>query len=384
MKTLEASGKNVDEAIQNGLIQMGLTKDQVDVVVFDEGSRGFFGFGAKPARVFLTEKLKSMQRSAAPAKEEPRKAEPVKESAPVEFKAEKKIEKPAEKAPVKAEQPAVEKPAKPQENSEKPQRAERPERPQRANNNQQKPRAPKAVKEDKPVEKTEKIEKAEKAEQQKAAPMKSLSIATSATAHVGESTEASRDASRFLAGMLEKMGVDITLDAVQNEDGIFINASGEDAGTLIGYRGETLDALQYLVSLKVNKGEDEYQRVTLDAENYRAKREETLVKLANRLAAKAVKTGRKVSLEPMNPYERRILHSALQNNANVKTHSEGDEPYRRVVIVPKQAAGEEGSPAPRQRNSRPPRRRHSDHRRSAENRTQENAEAPAQESASQE
>ena len=104
-------------------------------------------------------------------------------------------------------------------------------------------------------------------------------------------------------------------------------------GILIGRRGETLDALQYLTSLKVNRGQEGYTRVTLDTENYRAKREEALARLANRMANRAIKTGRKVSLEPMNPYERRILHSALQSNDQVDTHSEGEEPNRHVVIT---------------------------------------------------
>ena len=109
--------------------------------------------------------------------------------------------------------------------------------------------------------------------------------------------------------------------------------TGDTLGILIGRRGETLDALQYLTSLKINRGQDNYTRITLDTENYRAKREDTLVRLANRMANRAVKSGRKVVLEPMNPYERRIIHSALQANKNVETHSEGEEPNRRVVIT---------------------------------------------------
>lgn len=109
--------------------------------------------------------------------------------------------------------------------------------------------------------------------------------------------------------------------------------TGDTLGILIGRRGETLDALQYLTSLRINKGQDHYTRVTLDTENYRAKREDTLIRLANRMANRAVKTGRKVSLEPMNPYERRVIHSALQPNELVDTHSEGEEPKRHIVIT---------------------------------------------------
>ena len=114
---------------------------------------------------------------------------------------------------------------------------------------------------------------------------------------------------------------------------MFVNMTGDPLGILIGRRGETLDALQYLTSLKVNRGQEGYTRVTIDTENYRAKREDTLIRLANRMANRAVKTGRKVSMEPMNPYERRIIHSALQANQAVDTHSEGEEPNRHVVIT---------------------------------------------------
>ena len=111
--------------------------------------------------------------------------------------------------------------------------------------------------------------------------------------------------------------------------------TGDTLGILIGRRDETLDAVQYLTSLKVNRGREGYTRVTLDTENYRAKREDTLIRLANRMANRALRTGRKVSLEPMNPYERRIIHFALQQTDGVATHSEGEEPNRHVVITQK-------------------------------------------------
>jgi len=138
----------------------------------------------------------------------------------------------------------------------------------------------------------------------------------------------------FLRDVLEKMGVMAEIHIKEEEDCLKINLVGPDMGTVIGYRGETLDALQYLVSLVVNKEnkESEYKRVLLDTENYRKKREETLIRLANKLAFKVKKYNKSVYLEPMNPYERRIIHAALQNNSYVTTHSEGEEPYRRVVI----------------------------------------------------
>jgi len=147
------------------------------------------------------------------------------------------------------------------------------------------------------------------------------------------------DAKTFLGDVLDNMGVKAEISIKEEDNAVRISMAGPDMGILIGYRGETLDSLQYLVSLVVNKGgENEYKRVILDTENYRMKREETLKRLAKRIADKVRATNRQVKLEPMNPYERRIIHSALQNDLNVETFSEGDEPYRRVVVDLKKKA----------------------------------------------
>jgi spoIIIJ-associated protein len=146
------------------------------------------------------------------------------------------------------------------------------------------------------------------------------------------------EANIFLADVLKAMNMEaeISLKEVNNE--IKINLIGPNMGLLIGYRGETLDSLQYLVSLVVNKNHnEEYRRVILDTENYRAKREETLKRLASKIAYKVRASGRVLKLEPMNPYERRIIHSTLQNDSYIYTFSEGDEPYRRVVVDLKKA-----------------------------------------------
>ena len=136
----------------------------------------------------------------------------------------------------------------------------------------------------------------------------------------------------FLKETTEKMGLELSFKAYADDNNVFIDISGKDAGTIIGKRGQTLDAIQYLTSLAVNKKSEDYVRVVLDAENYRSKREKTLERLAHRLADKVVRTKRSVKLEPMNPYERMVIHAALVNSPKVKTRSEGEEPYRRVVI----------------------------------------------------
>lgn len=140
---------------------------------------------------------------------------------------------------------------------------------------------------------------------------------------------------RFLKDVLDAMGIKADIKIKYTEAGLYINLIGPRMGMVIGKRGQTLDALQYLTSLVVNKerGKDEYIRIILDTENYRKKREETLVRLANRMAEKVVKSRKKVELEPMNPYERRIIHSALQNHPGVFTYSEGEEPNRKVIIA---------------------------------------------------
>jgi spoIIIJ-associated protein len=146
------------------------------------------------------------------------------------------------------------------------------------------------------------------------------------------------EAKAFIRDVLNSMGVRAEIRIKEENNVINISLTGPDMGIIIGYRGETLDSLQYLVSLVVNKGhETEYKRVVLDTENYRAKREETLKRLAEKTAFKVRKSGRNFKLEPMNPYERRIIHSALQDNLYVSTYSEGEEPYRRVVVDIKKA-----------------------------------------------
>lgn len=151
----------------------------------------------------------------------------------------------------------------------------------------------------------------------------------------GEPIAADDPAITFLQNVLKHMNIKGDIEGVKTEDAVYLNIKGSNTGQLIGHRGETLDALQYLTTFVINKDREEYTRIILDTANYRAKREQTLVRLAQNLANKAVRTGHKINLEPMNPYERRIIHSALQQNRRVSTNSEGEGIHRRIVITPK-------------------------------------------------
>lgn len=172
------------------------------------------------------------------------------------------------------------------------------------------------------VKEAKKEEKAEKKEEKK----REINV---------NAAEVEKTANDFLKDVLDKMEIanEITTKYDSNENCLNIEISGEDMGVLIGKRGQTLDSLQYLVSLVVNKGTKEYIRVKVDTENYRERRNKTLENLAKNMAFKVKRTRRSVTLEPMNPYERRVIHSALQNDSYVTTHSEGEEPYRKVVIT---------------------------------------------------
>lgn len=203
MKTIEMTGKTVDEALKNALGELKLTKENVDVEIINEGSKGLFKLiGAKPAKVRVTKKPDSKD-----------------------------------------------------------------------------------------------------------------------------------NAKKFLTDVLDSMNIKADINIKEENDVVNINLSGDKMGLVIGYRGETLDSLQYLVSLVINKNHDNpYKKVVLDAENYRSKREETLVRVAQKTAYKVRKSKRPYKLEPMNPYERRIIHSALQEYTDINTYSEGEEPFRRIVI----------------------------------------------------
>ena len=275
MRYSEKWGDSIDSAVELALLDLKLTRDQVTITVLEEPSKGFFGIGSQPAKVRVEEK----------APEKP--AEP---------------EKPAkiEKEVKKAEAP---KPEAKEENKEK--------------------RA---------------ADKPRKKDKKKSAPKREFKIegeVPSVSAKPADLVDApDHPAKKFLEDLIKEMGLEGAVSVAVNADSVYADIEGADTGTIIGKRGQTLDSIQYLTSLVVNKGEDEYIRVVVDAEGYRAKREATLEKLAYKLAEKSVKTGRSVRLEPMNPYERKVIHTTLQTVPAVVTRSEGSEPHRRVIIEP--------------------------------------------------
>ena len=185
---------------------------------------------------------------------------------------------------------------------------------------------PKKVKKDKPVKEKIQKEKQPTAEPKKEEPKKK-------EIKEADKERAEKKAVEFLKQVFDAMQMQVQITAEFKEDALEIGMEGEDMGVLIGKRGQTLDSLQYLVSLVVNKEKEAYIRVKLDTENYRSRRKETLENLAKNIAFKVKRTKKPVFLEPMNPYERRVIHSALQNDPYVTTHSEGEEPYRKVVVT---------------------------------------------------
>ena len=322
MKSIEMTAKTTEDAISAGLEQLGVSLGDVKVDILEEGSKGLFGlFGSRPAKVRLTLTEESSEDEVHEIfahalgnvnEEKPAKAEkPVKAETPA----------PAEARPA----------AKPVAKKAAPKKAA-------AEAKAEEPKEEEAVQE--PAPKAEKKSAApKKASAPKAEPKPAAEVVPAE--QLDPSTLAGK-AQDFLNHVTKLMGVETQVHMATDEEG-FLHADlqGDTSGILIGRRGETLDALQHLTSLYINKGKSDYTRITLDTENYRARREDTLIRLANRYANRAVKTGRRVSVEPMNPYERRIMHSALQENELVDTHSEGEEPNRHIVITPRKQGARE-------------------------------------------
>ncbi len=246
MKTIECIGKTVADAIESGLLQLGLSQDQVTTEVLDTGSKGFLGIGTRMARVRMTALVAS-------------------------------DETPAEEAP--AEEPSY--------------------------------------------------------EETVSAPVPQDFVPTVVDDTTDETTRA---VITFITGLAQRMGAgEVAIAATQEDDILKVQVEGEHVGALIGHRGETLDAIQLLTNLTANQlraeSDEKYRRISVDVGGYRRRREETLEKLARRLAAKALRTHRNVVLEPMNSYERRIIHATLTDYEGVTTVSQGEEPNRHVVIT---------------------------------------------------
>ena len=324
MREYEASARTVEEAIEQGLEELGVSIGDVDVYVVEEGSKGLFGlFGSRPAKVRLTVKEAEADPLGDLMQEDAKK--------PAKAKGAKKPEK-APAAEEKAEKAEPAKSAKKEETAEKP--AEK-KAPKPVKREAKKPAAKKAepAAESVPEAQAEETAGQPKAVKAEVKPMEKPEVTMIPADAIGADSPAGI-AHAFLEELTKLMGVDVTIDMGTDAEGnVYGYINGDTLGVLIGRRGETLDAVQYLTSLKVNRDREGYVRVTLDTEGYRARREDTLIRLANRMANRALRTGRKVSLEPMNPYERRIIHYALQPVEGISTHSEGDDPNRHVVIT---------------------------------------------------
>src|SRR5665648_102670 len=318
----EKWGTSVENAVELALIDLRLSKEQVEIIVLEEPSKGFFGIGSKLAKVRVEKKAyKPEGAKTSEIKEEVRtiRQHPGKGR--------------AEARPAKEEARTIRTEARPAKEEARTIRAEARPANEEARTNREEPRTEpffertkeparvKAVYEvrDKPVFEAHKKEpNFEGLRQEK--PENLVPVAED------------NKVLTFLNEITLEMGLEVTLEAKENEDIIYVDIEGKDSGTIIGKRGQTLDAIQYLASLVANKGEGKYKKVVVDAENYRQKREKTLEQLANRLASKVIKSRKSVRLEPMNPYERKVIHATLQSNPEVTTRSEGEEPYRRVII----------------------------------------------------
>ncbi len=308
LKYIETTGPNRDAAIETALKQLGLDRDDVSVTVLDNGRRGFLGIGATPAKVRVSyEAPDEPEIVREPAIAEPPKPVTVKTKpaeSPVKPENEPKIKQ--EKLSITTDDttPRLVK-AAPKDFVPESKMAERPktERPKR----ERRPIVPSVPKERKLIPVSDECMK------------KAGDLATG-----------------FISGLLEKMGIEGTVEILpQLEcDQLRIQINGPDMGPVIGRRGDTLDAIQYLGSLVLNNALDEHVRLSVDTENYREKRAESLERLARKMAMKVIKSHRTMTLEPMNPYERRIIHATLQEFNGVTTYSTGSEPGRRIVIAP--------------------------------------------------
>ena len=299
---ITVTAKTVKDAILEASLKLETFRDNIEYEVIEEGSTGFLGFGSKKAvikarkKVAVEDILKEEVKEEKPARKEKKEFKKEKKEFKEnkkEFKREKK-----ERKEFQQEKKAEEKPAP----------------------------VPEEVKEEVPVA----AEPAAEAVEETVEVRKERKVAELTPE---EKEEVKEKAVKFMKDVFASIEMEVEVNASFEDEVLNVEMSGEDMGVLIGKRGQTLDSLQYLTSLVVNKGRSGYVRVKVDTENYRNRRKETLENLAKNIAYKVKRTRRPVFLEPMNPYERRIIHSALQNDPYVTTHSEGEEPYRKVVVT---------------------------------------------------
>ena len=292
--SIRVSAKTLDDAITEALIQLGVTSDKLEYEVIEKGSAGFLGIGMKQAVIEAWRKEEE--------EPEPDIREIIKEE--MSFSLDKENEKKEQIQPKKEKKERREK----KEKFSSQEKKEKPAKEKTVKENTVKEQAAEAPEIEAPVKEKQELAKVEE--------------------------QTIKAVEEFVKDTLKAMNMEVEIASSIDEDGaLCVDMKGEHMGILIGKRGQTLDALQYLANRVANKHQDGYVRVKLDTENYRARREETLKHLAKNIAHKVKRNRRPVALEPMNPYERRIIHSALQSDPYVTTHSEGEEPYRKVVVT---------------------------------------------------
>ena len=338
---IEITEKTVDDAITAACQRLSVTSNRLDYIIVQKEKSGFLGIGAKPAIIKArvkdgaaqailddvigkVEKKVQKDLAAKTAKTEEKKEE----AAPAP------AAKPEKKAPVKPEKEAKaeKKETEKAEKSEKKELKDK-EKENKKTNKKNKKKTPAPKKAEAAADAAAPAAPAPEEEVKAApAPKKKAVIPQLTDEKIAEIKKAAHD---FLVGVFKTMDMDVDItEDYQKDTGILtVNMEGDDMGILIGKRGQTLDSLQYLVSLVVNKDVDGYIHVKADTENYRERRKKTLENLAKNIAFKVKRTRQPVALEPMNPYERRIIHSALQNEKYITTYSEGEEPYRKVVVA---------------------------------------------------
>lgn len=330
---IEITEKTVDDAITTACQRLSVTSNRLDYIVVQREKSGFLGIGAKPAIIkarvkdaadatqailddVIGKAEKKIQKELTGKSSEKKETKVSAPTAKEETKAPKKVEK-----EVKSEKKDAEK-------AEKKEVKEKDKENKKSNKkNKKKTSAPKKAEKEPAAAPAAPVE-----EKAAPAPKKKAVIPQLTDEKIAEIKKAAHD---FLVGVFKTMDMDVDIsEEYQKETGILtVNMEGEDMGVLIGKRGQTLDSLQYLVSLVVNKDIDGYIHVKADTENYRERRKKTLENLAKNIAFKVKRTRQPVALEPMNPYERRIIHSALQDEKFITTYSEGEEPYRKVVVA---------------------------------------------------